>query len=248
MNAFIPLCRLSLPALLAFATGLQAEPFWLDAEVRAQEARWEAQQGKTAPLRPIGQVAVPAAEKGVKAAQRARPTRDRERPLQFPSLAAGARPDPPAGAQPIAPRPFPTSSAMASTRDYSQTLLALANQHGLDPLLMRAVMLAESAGKARARSPKGAIGLMQLMPATARRFGVDPYDPPQNILGGARYLRFLMDYFNGDVTRAIAGYNAGEGAVDKYGGVPPYRETRNYVTRVLGYHEALRQTASTRSQ
>ena len=107
-------------------------------------------------------------------------------------------------------------------------------RHDIDPLLIYAQMHQESAFKKRARSHKGASGLMQLMPATARRFGVtNIYDPAQNIDAGVKYMRWLLNKFNGDVVLALAGYNAGEGAVMKYGyQVPPYRETRNYVARI----------------
>ena len=84
------------------------------------------------------------------------------------------------------------------------------------------------------------MGLMQLLPATARRFGVaDPFDPAQNVAGGTRYLRWLLDRFGGNVTLALAGYNAGEGAVERHGGVPPYRETRSYVRKVQFTHQVL---------
>ena len=107
-------------------------------------------------------------------------------------------------------------------------------RHGLDPLLLYSVMHQESSFKSQAISPKGARGLMQLMPGTARRFGVtNIFDPRQNIEGGARYLRFLTDRFNGDLRLVLAGYNAGEGAVEKYGwNVPPYAETQEYVRRI----------------
>ena len=92
----------------------------------------------------------------------------------------------------------------------------------------------ESAFYARARSRAGALGLMQLMPQTAQRFGVvDPFDPRQNITGGVKYLRWLTDTFSGDLHKVVAAYNAGEGAVLKYGGIPPFAETRAYVPRVL---------------
>lgn len=105
---------------------------------------------------------------------------------------------------------------------------------GVDPFLARAIIQAESAFNYKARSKAGALGLMQLMPATAERFGVlDPFDPRQNISGGTKYLRWLLDYYKGDVTKTVAAYNAGEGAVDRHGGIPPYRETRAYVPRVL---------------
>ncbi|HEY0380330.1 MAG TPA: lytic transglycosylase domain-containing protein [Pyrinomonadaceae bacterium] len=107
-------------------------------------------------------------------------------------------------------------------------------RNGVDPVLLYAQMHTESAFKRGAVSPKGASGLMQLMPGTARRFGVmNIFDPQQNIEGGARYMRYLLDYFGGDVSLALAGYNAGEGAVLKFGRrVPPYRETQEYVRRI----------------
>jgi len=106
--------------------------------------------------------------------------------------------------------------------------------NGVDPMLLYSVMHQESSFKSRAISPKGARGLMQLMPGTAIRFGVtNIFDPRQNIEGGARYLRFLLDRFDGDVNLALAGYNAGEGAVEKYGWrIPPYAETQEYVRRI----------------
>ena len=114
----------------------------------------------------------------------------------------------------------------------------MAPNYGLQPELVLAVIEAESAFNDQARSIKNAQGLMQLIPATAERFGVrDPYDPVQNLRGGMAYLRWLLAYFQGDVRLTLAGYNAGEGAVLRYGGVPPYAETRAYVekiTRVYG--------------
>ena len=108
------------------------------------------------------------------------------------------------------------------------------------PLLV-AVIEVESGGNSGARSPKGAGGLMQLMPGTAARFGVsDAYAPSQNIRGGATYLNWLLNRFSGDAVLALAGYNAGEGAVDKYAGVPPYNETRDYVAKVAGAYAAAR--------
>ncbi|WP_109051744.1 lytic transglycosylase domain-containing protein [Azospirillum sp. TSA6c] len=107
---------------------------------------------------------------------------------------------------------------------------SIAPKYGIDPALVLAVIQAESAFRTDAVSPKDAAGLMQLIPDTAGRFGVgDVFDPKQNITGGVKYLRWLLAYFQGDVTLALAGYNAGEGAVDRYKGVPPYDETRNYV-------------------
>ena len=113
-------------------------------------------------------------------------------------------------------------------------LIDSGTRHGVDPLLLYSVMHQESSFKSHAVSPKGARGLMQLMPGTAIRFGVtNIFDPRQNIEGGARYLRFLTDRFNGDVSLVLAGYNAGEGAVEKYGWrIPPYAETQEYVRRI----------------
>lgn len=118
-----------------------------------------------------------------------------------------------------------------------------AEAHRVDPILLTAVATAESAFDPRAISPKGASGLMQLMPQTARRFGVtDVFDAAQNVQGGARYLSWLLDHFDGDTELALAGYNAGEGAVERYKGIPPYPETERYVDKVL--REAARLAAS----
>ena len=108
-----------------------------------------------------------------------------------------------------------------------------ASQHGISEGLIKAVMHTESGFNVNARSPVGAKGLMQLMPATARRFNVsNAFDPYQNIMGGAKYLSWLMKRFNGNTSLVLASYNAGEGNVAKYGGIPPFRETQDYVRRV----------------
>jgi soluble lytic murein transglycosylase-like protein len=124
---------------------------------------------------------------------------------------------------------FTTGSA-----DIDNLIVESGKRNAVDPLLLYAIMHQESTFKQRAVSPKGARGLMQLMPGTARRFGVSSiFDPKQNIEGGARYMRFLLDYFDNSVPLALAGYNAGEGAVIKYGyRVPPYAETQEYVRRI----------------
>lgn len=104
--------------------------------------------------------------------------------------------------------------------------------------LVHAVLMAESAGDPSAVSLAGAQGLMQLMPGTASGLGVsNAYDPAQNVWGGSKYIKGLLDRFGGDMTRAVAAYNAGPGAVEKYGGVPPYAETQNYVQNVLSSYE-----------
>ncbi|CAK0760160.1 soluble lytic murein transglycosylase [Azospirillaceae bacterium] len=112
---------------------------------------------------------------------------------------------------------------------------------GVDPALVLAVIQIESAFRTNAVSPKEAAGLMQLIPATATRFGVrDVFDPEENIRGGGRYLRWLLAYFEGNLTLALAGYNAGERAVDRHGGVPPYNETQAYVRLVHRLYPSLR--------
>lgn len=117
---------------------------------------------------------------------------------------------------------------------YAKEIAAAASRHGVDAELVRAVIRQESGFDAKATSHAGAQGLMQLMPATARSLGVvNPYDPVQSIEGGTRYLREMLDRFDGDVSLALAAYNAGPNAVARYGGIPPYRETQNYVERVL---------------
>jgi len=123
-----------------------------------------------------------------------------------------------------------------------------ATRNGVDPLLLYSIMHRESSFKRMAVSPKGARGLMQLMPGTAARFGVSNiFDPRQNIEGGARYVRFLLDTFDGDVRLALAGYNAGEGAVMKYGNrVPPYSETQEYVRLISERYELMRDPSTAR--
>ena len=125
---------------------------------------------------------------------------------------------------------------------YDELVRQAAARNGIDPDLIVAVMRQESGFNPRARSYKGASGLMQLMPATARRFGVmNIYDPVENIEGGAKYLRFLLDTFNGDVNLVLAGYNAGEGAVINSGyRIPRYRETQNYVQSISARYDGMK--------
>ena len=124
-------------------------------------------------------------------------------------------------------------SARLNKNAYSNEIAAAARAFGVDEAIVRAIIHAESAYNPNALSRVGAQGLMQLMPATARRFGVsNAFDAGQNIRGGVQYLAWLLKRFNGNLTLAAAGYNAGEGAVDRYKGVPPYGETQRYVQRV----------------
>jgi len=133
-----------------------------------------------------------------------------------------------------------TASNSGSRNAYDGYIRASAERHGVDPGLMKAMMHTESAFNPNARSPVGAQGLMQLMPATARRFKVsNPWNPADNIEGSAKYIAWLMRRFNNNVEYAIAGYNAGEGNVDKYGGIPPFKETRNYVQKVMSRYHSL---------
>ncbi|PWB77403.1 MAG: lytic transglycosylase [Candidatus Methylomirabilota bacterium] len=130
-----------------------------------------------------------------------------------------------------------------TTANISELIDAVASEHELDPALIRAVIQVESNFNRKAISPKGAQGLMQLMPATVWRFSVgDVYNPHENIGAGARYLRQLLDLFHGDLALALAAYNAGENAVLRYKGVPPYAETRDYVTKVLSLYRREQRT------
>lgn len=144
-------------------------------------------------------------------------------------------PPAPAAAQEAAKTPS-TASGSAQLREtiYSELINATAQTHGVDPILVQALIQVESNYQPRARSSKGAMGLMQLMPAVAREYNVrNAYDPKSNIDAGIRKLKSLLEKMGGDVALALAAYNAGDGAVAKFNGMPPYRETRNYVSRIL---------------
>jgi soluble lytic murein transglycosylase-like protein len=128
---------------------------------------------------------------------------------------------------------------------YDAQIAAAATKYGIDPALLKGLIRQESNFNANAQSPVGAQGLTQLMPGTAASLGVtDPTDPAQAIDGGAKYLKAQLDRFGGDASKALAAYNAGPGAVAKYGGVPPYAETQNYVQKVLGYAAEYRGTGT----
>ena len=135
---------------------------------------------------------------------------------------------PPASAAPAA-----VVSQTPPSGSIDEMVARIAERESLPPQLIHSVIKVESNYDRYAVSPKGALGLMQLIPATAQRFGVtDVFNPADNIQGGAKYLRYLLALYNGDYPRALAAYNAGEGAVAKYGGVPPYAETRNYLVQI----------------
>jgi soluble lytic murein transglycosylase-like protein len=138
--------------------------------------------------------------------------------------------------EPVAVNAVPPVSAAPAKPvggDFNALVESIAAQHQLSPDLIHSVIKVESNYNPNAVSPKGALGLMQLIPATARRFGVsDVFDPVENIQGGVKYLKYLLDLYGNDFRLALAAYNAGEKAVAKYGDVPPYAETRNYVVQV----------------
>jgi transglycosylase-like protein with SLT domain len=117
---------------------------------------------------------------------------------------------------------------------YGEIITAVSEAQGVNPLLVRALIQVESKFRPTARSPKGAMGLMQLMPSTVREYNVrNPFEPKANIEAGIKHLKTLIDRFGSSLELALAAYNAGPGAVEKFNGVPPYRETRDYVTRIL---------------
>lgn len=151
-------------------------------------------------------------------------TRYAPRTAEFPSMRFYGRRD--------------TAGTRARREALEPIIAEVAQRHRVDPALVKAVIRTESNFISYARSPKGALGLMQLMPATARRHNVwRVFDPRENIEGGVRHLRLLLDQYNGNVRLALAAYNAGGGAVSRHGGVPPYPETIEYLQRVLAYRD-----------
>lgn len=145
-------------------------------------------------------------------------------------------PEPAAQVAPSAGPAVPSQDRASLLKDsiYGDLIAAAAEAHGVDPILVQALIQVESNYKPRARSNKGAMGLMQLMPATAREYKVrNAYDPKSNIEAGVQKLKALLEKWGGDVRLALAAYNAGEGAVARFNGIPPYRETQNYVSRIL---------------
>ena len=141
-------------------------------------------------------------------------------------------PEPTTAVAEVLEQAIPSVGLLEST-PYGEIISAMSEAHGVDPLLVRALIQVESNYRAKAKSPRGAMGLMQLMPSTAREYKVrNPFDPRANIEAGIKHLKSLLDRW-GTTEIALAAYNAGEGAVAKFNGIPPYQETRNYVTRIL---------------
>jgi hypothetical protein len=142
-------------------------------------------------------------------------------------------PEPDAATDPVAADGVEQDKPTLEGTPYGEIIASAAEAHGVNPMLVRALIEVESGYRARARSRKGAMGLMQLMPSTAREYNVrNPFDPKTNIEAGIKHLKTLIDRFRG-VELALAAYNAGPGAVERFNGVPPYRETRSYVSRIL---------------
>ncbi len=159
----------------------------------------------------------------------------------FPAARAVSAPD--ASRVQRAPAPVRPSASLKDRLDSYQSIIdGAAQETGLAPDLLKAVIATESGGHANARSDKDAKGLMQLVDSTATDMGVtNVWDPAQNVRGGAKYLKQMLDRFNGNLTLALASYNAGPGAVEKHKGVPPFRETKEYVNRVMNYLQAFQQ-------
>jgi soluble lytic murein transglycosylase-like protein len=157
------------------------------------------------------------------------------------SLVTSIAPDEVPYPEPATEPPATAAAAAVPAVPYADLIDATAARHGVDPQLVRAVIQVESAYQPSARSRKGAMGLMQLMPHTARQYAVkNPYDPTANIEAGIRHLKTLLQRF--ELSVALAAYNAGIGAVERFGGIPPYQETREYVSRVLGLMRSHRPT------
>lgn len=148
-------------------------------------------------------------------------------------------PPPVVGPEPASP---PAGAPESRLEPFEGMIRDAAAEHGVDPALIKALIMSESSGRPAVESNRSAKGLMQLMDSTAADMGVqDIWDPRQNILGGTKYLRMLMDRFDGNLRLALASYNAGPATVERYGGIPPYRETRDYVERVTKFMNQFKQ-------
>ncbi|NLB83888.1 MAG: lytic transglycosylase domain-containing protein [Synergistaceae bacterium] len=140
--------------------------------------------------------------------------------------------------RPSLPGRIPEKNPSVKDGDWRSRITDLSEKYGMDEKLVRAVIRMESGGKTDALSSKGAMGIMQLMPGTAKMLGVeDPYDPVQNLEGGIKYLSQMSDKYDGDLEKTLAAYNAGPGRVDSYGGIPPFAETQHYVKTILALYK-----------
>ena len=246
MRTFITLAGIAFLVLIAGET--QAQEASVSINVESDAATSELQR---TPAMVVHEIAIPVLKP---ASDSSRPTTPSTR--KGTAKGASTSTAPPTGSvvqSPIFISGSPTSttgSEMSTTGNpkYDQLIAKAAARHGVDPNLIVAVMRQESGFNPRARSYKGATGLMQLMPGTAYRFGVtNIYDPAQNIEAGTAYLRFLIDKFNGEVDLVLAGYNAGEGAVVNSGyRVPRYRETQNYVKSISARYNRVKTQAAGR--
>lgn len=232
-----PPAPVSPPALLAAAPAQTTRPAPLETAEAVKPAA-EAPKETPKPL-PVPAVTAPAPA----------PKAETPAPAPAPVPAAALRPQAP----PPAPNPndeverlkkaadlmVKVNEALGTPRSpYGKIIYEIAVRHSINPHLVAALIHVESAFNPRAKSSKGAYGLMQLLPETARRFGLtkkkDLYDPKKNLEAGVRYLKWLADRFGGDAEKILAAYNAGEGAVERFGGIPPYQETQSYVQRIFG--------------
>ncbi len=162
-------------------------------------------------------------------------------PVRFPASGTSASADV-SGVRPSRGAVQPSDSLRERLQSYQSIIDSAAQENGLTPDLLKAVIATESGGHANARSIKDAKGLMQLIDSTATDMGVtNVWDPEQNVRGGAKYLKQMLDRFDGNLPLALASYNAGPGAVEKHNGIPPFRETKEYVNRVMNYLQAFQQ-------
>lgn len=204
----------------------------------AHERAGAAAPPKTRPIAPPASPALPASHRAVVRAGTASAPRAESAAASAVSPASPAAPAKPAsmqraatGAPAVAASAHPFAARLAP---FADAVREAADRFEVDPRVIEAVIARESSGNPRAESPKGARGLMQIIPATARELGLaNAFDPRQNILAGTRYLSRMLERFNGDLALALAAYNAGPGAVARHGGIPPYRETIRYVSEVL---------------
>jgi soluble lytic murein transglycosylase-like protein len=226
---------------LAFALVLLAAPAW---RVCAQLTFYVDERGRRVFINADPKPAAPTADQESSAKKaKVTPRIDTSAWRREPPAAAESKPAEPERAEPLTATAVPESltlTEVATPVEIDALVREAAARHDVDANLLRAMIRAESNYNPKAVSRKGALGLMQLMPFTARDLGVrNVFDPRQNVDGGTRYLKSLLGRFGGDLNRSLAAYNAGPGAVERYGGVPPYRETVNYLKKINGLYGSL---------